>query len=66
MDIKIEGNPGTGNTFQEINIGTVHNFNPNATTIINNYGISEERLKEKERLLGDPWPLTCNLKHATT
>ncbi|MBR3550750.1 MAG: hypothetical protein IKO09_01980 [Bacteroidales bacterium] len=54
MDIKIEGNPGTGNTFQEINIGTVHNFNPNATTIINNYGISEERLKEKERLLGDP------------
>ena len=48
MDIKIEGNPGTGNTFQEINIGTVHNFNPNATTIINNYGISEERHKEKK------------------
>ena len=48
MDIKIEGNPGTGNTFQEINIGTVHNFNPNATTIINNYGISEERPKGKK------------------
>ena len=48
MDIKIEGNPGTGNTFQEINIGTVHNFNPNATTIINNYGTSGERLNEKK------------------
>lgn len=39
MDIKIEGNPGTGNTFQEIHIGTVQNYNPNATTVINNnYG----------------------------
>ena len=33
MDIKIEGNPGTGNTYQEINIGTVQNYNPNATTV---------------------------------
>ena len=31
MDIKIEGNPGTGNTFQEIKIGYVENYNPNAT-----------------------------------
>ena len=39
MDINIKGNPGTGNTFQEINIGTVQNYNPNATTVINNnYG----------------------------
>ncbi len=37
MDIKIDGNPGTGNTFQEINIGQVQNYNPNATTVINNY-----------------------------
>ena len=37
MDIKIEGNPGTGNTFQEIKIGYVENYNPNATTIINNH-----------------------------
>lgn len=37
MDIKIEGNPGTGNTFQEINIGYVENYNPNATTVINNH-----------------------------
>lgn len=39
MDINITGNPGTGNTFQEIHIGTVQNYNPNATTVINNnYG----------------------------
>ena len=37
MDIKIEGNPGTGNTFQDIKIGHVDNYNPNATTVINNY-----------------------------
>ena len=39
MDLKITGNPGTGNTFQEVHIGTVQNYNPNATTVINhNYG----------------------------
>lgn len=39
MDINIIGDPGTGNTFQEIHIGTVQNYNPNATTVINNnYG----------------------------
>lgn len=39
MKIDITGNPGTGNTYQEINIGYVQNYNPNATTIINNnYG----------------------------
>lgn len=39
MDINITGNPGTGNTFQEIHIGSVQNYNPNATTVINyNYG----------------------------
>ena len=39
MDINIKGNPGTGNTFQEVHIGTVQNYNPNATTVINNnYG----------------------------
>lgn len=36
MDINITGNPGQGNTFQEIHIGTVQNYNPNATTVINN------------------------------
>ena len=39
MEIKIEGNPGTGNSYTEINIGNVQNYNPNATTVINNnYG----------------------------
>ena len=38
MKVEIKGNPGTGNTY--INIGTVQNFNPNATTVINNnYGM---------------------------
>lgn len=41
MNIKIEGNPGTGNTFQEIHIGTVQNYNPKATTIINYNGTRE-------------------------
>jgi len=39
MDVKIEGNPGTGNTFQEIHIGTVQNYNPNATTVVNYNGV---------------------------
>ena len=47
MDIKIEGNPGTGNTFQEIHIGTVQNYN-NAATIINNYGMNWQQPVEKE------------------
>ena len=42
MDIKIEGNPGTGNTFQEVHIGTVQNYNPNATTVINYNGTCGE------------------------
>lgn len=43
MDIKIEGNPGTGNTFQEINItGPIQNYNPAATTVVNNYGTQPE------------------------
>lgn len=35
MEVKIEGNPGTGNTYQETHIGTVQNYNPNATTVTN-------------------------------
>lgn len=37
MKIKIEGNPGTGNSFTEVNIGHVENYNPAATTVVNNY-----------------------------
>ena len=38
-------NPGSGNTFQEINIGHVENYNPAATTVVNNnyyYGTREK------------------------
>lgn len=50
MNIKIEGDPGTGNTFQEINIGTVQNYNPNATTVINYNGTgNEEQKRDKSK-----------------
>lgn len=48
MNIKIEGNPGTGNTFQEIHIGTVQNYNPNATTVINYNGVGGEVKNEQK------------------
>lgn len=51
MDIKIEGNPGTGNKFleikQEVHIGVVHQYNQ-ATTMNNYYGSDWNPLKEKE------------------
>ena len=51
MDIKIEGNPGTGNKFleikQEVHIGVVHQYNQ-ATTMNNYYGSAWNPLKEKE------------------
>ena len=38
MNINIKGNPGTGNTYQEITIQLVENYNPAATTVNNYYG----------------------------
>ena len=52
MDINIKGNPGTGNTFQEIHIGTVQNYNPNATTVINNIGTRGEEEAPAKRKKG--------------
>ena len=43
MNINITGDPGTGNTFQEIHINSVQNYNPNATTIINNYNVDKSK-----------------------
>ena len=37
MDIHIEGNPGTGNTFQHIHINNVETYAPNASTVVNNH-----------------------------
>ena len=37
MDIKIEGKPGAGNTFQQINIQHVEHYNTQPVTINNNY-----------------------------
>lgn len=54
MDINIKGNPGQGNTFQEINIGHVDNFNPNATTVVNNYyGEKQKPAPAAENVLQD-------------
>lgn len=39
MDINIQGNPGSGNSFTEIHINNVETFAPNATAVYNNrYG----------------------------
>lgn len=49
MDIKIDGNPGTGNTFQQINInGPVQNLVPNATQVVNNYYGTSKRGRDAE------------------
>lgn len=54
MDINIKGNPGTGNTFQEVHIGTVQNYNPNATTVINyNYGDKPKAMSSPDNNLTD-------------
>lgn len=54
MDININGNSGTGNTFQEIHIGTVQNYNPNATTVINhNYGDKQKTVTPSDKALGE-------------
>ena len=37
MDIKIEGNPGTGNSYTEINIEHIENNYPSVTSVVNNY-----------------------------
>lgn len=54
MKVDITGNPGTGNTFQEIHIGTVQNYNPNATTVINNnYGDKLKSSSAPDKALQD-------------
>lgn len=54
MDINIKGDPGQGNTFQEIHINKVDNFNPNATTVINNYyGEKQKPAPAAEKVLQD-------------
>ena len=38
MELIVSGNPGTGNSFKEVNLHDVKNYNPAATTVItNNY-----------------------------
>lgn len=60
MDINITGNPGTGNTFTEVNIGTVQNYNPNATTVINNnYGDRPKTAPVPDKILSDAKRQQC-------
>lgn len=54
MEINIKGDPGQGNTFQDIHIEHVDNFNPNATTVVNNYyGDKQKSVPAAEKVLQD-------------
>ncbi len=54
MDINIKGNPGTGNSFTDIHIDNVQNYNPNATTVINyNYGDKRKVAPTPDATLSD-------------
>lgn len=54
MEINIKGDPGQGNTFQDIHIDHVDNFNPNATTVVNNYyGDKQKTVPAAENVLQD-------------
>lgn len=48
MKIDITGNPGTGNTFQEIHIDYVENYNPNATMAVTKHYHGAEECKKVE------------------
>lgn len=50
MEITIKGNPGTGNTFMEINIQHVENFNPAATAVTNNYNGTRARQQDAPQI----------------
>ena len=54
MEINIKGDPGQGNTFQDIHIDHVDNFNPNATTVVNNYYDDKQKsVPAAEKVLQD-------------
>ena len=40
MDLKVTGDPGQGNSYNETTLGHVDNYNPTATTVTNNYNYS--------------------------
>ncbi len=46
MELNIKGNPGSGNSYNEVNIPHVGNYNPNAQKAITNinYGHTDSRL----------------------
>ncbi len=43
MELNIQGDPGTGNTFTDIHINNVETFAPNATTVVNNHYGDEKK-----------------------
>ncbi len=50
MDINIKGNPGTGNTYQEIKIEHADSVNPHATTVtVNHYHYGEKKAEPKTK-----------------
>lgn len=55
MNIKVEGDPGTGNTFMEINIQHVEHFYPTASSApINNNGTRARKPEQVSQLQDSP------------
>lgn len=53
MDININGNPGTGNTFTEIHVQHADNVNPNATTVtVTHHHYGEGQVAPKAKATG--------------
>lgn len=38
MELNIKGDPGNGNRYDDVHIGNVDNYTPNARTVVNNKG----------------------------
>lgn len=38
MELNIKGDPGNGNRYDDVHIGNVDNYTPNARTVVNNQG----------------------------
>lgn len=52
MDVKVVGDPGTGNTYQEVTINHVENYFHGGTTVINNhYGEGKKAQRKDEQAL---------------
>lgn len=75
MKVDIKGDPGTGNRYDEVHIGHVDNYAPNAKTVVNNQGttvninlnisinIGGQKVFSLLRTISKKFNLTCNQKY---